>query len=97
MKVSTIRFVLLAAVVAVTGACATMQAGGTSITGCLNTGAAGYYVITDEQTKQTFTVTGPGLAPHLSHRVTVTGTMTKEQDKEVLKASMVQHLATGCL
>ena len=98
MKVSTMRLVFLAAVVAVTGACATMQPGGESLTGCLNTGNAEYYVLTEEKTKKTILVTGtPALASHASnHRVTVTGTMTREQDKEVLKATTVQHLAATC-
>jgi len=98
MNLSNMRVILLAVVVAVTGACATMQPSGESITGCLNPGAvAGQYVLTDEKTKNTIMVTGtPELARHLTHRVTVTGSMTKAQDKELLNASWVQHLAVTC-
>jgi len=68
-----------------------------SITGCLNKGtAADQYVIKDDKTGRETTVTGDAklLAPHANnHQVTVTGTMTKEKDKDVLKASNLKMIA----
>jgi len=70
-----------------------------SVTGCFNEGdAEGYYVITDEKTGKGITVTGDAgmLASHAKaasrpgHKVTITGSMTKEKDKDVLKASNLQ-------
>jgi len=67
-----------------------------SITGCFNKGAdADHYVLKDEKGKE-YTVTGDAamLARHANnHRVTITGSMTKEKDKDVLKASNLQMLA----
>ena len=67
------------------------DAGGTvSVTGCLNKGAsADHFTLKDEKGKET-TVTGDAklLAAHANnHNVTITGTMTKEKDKDVLKAT----------
>jgi hypothetical protein len=64
--------------------------GSVSVTGCLNKGAsADHYTLKDEKGKET-TITGDAklLAAHANnHNVTITGTMTKEKDKDVLKAS----------
>jgi hypothetical protein len=69
----------------------------TSITGCFNKGAAdGSYVITDEKTNKKITVSGDAgmLAPHANnHKVTISGTMTKEKNEDVLKATKLQMLA----
>jgi hypothetical protein len=69
----------------------------TSITGCFNKGAAdGSFVITDEKTNKKITVTGDAgmLAPHANnHKVTISGTMTKEKNEDVLKAAKLQMLA----
>ena len=68
-----------------------------SITGCLNKGtAADQYVIKDDKTGKETTVTGDSklLAPHANnHQVTVTGSMAKEKDKEVLKATNLKMIA----
>ena len=70
-----------------------------SVTGCFNIGdAEGYYVITDEKTGKKITVIGDAgmLASHAKpgsrpgHKVTITGSMTTEKDKDVLKASEIQ-------
>ena len=67
-----------------------------SITGCFNKGAdADHYVLKDEKGKE-YTVTGDAamLARHANnHRVTITGSMTKEKEKDVLKATNLQMLA----
>ena len=65
--------------------------GGTqTVTGCFNKGAdADHFVIKDDKGKETV-VTGDAstLARHANnHNVTLTGTMAKEQGKDVFKAS----------
>jgi len=63
---------------------------GTTITGCFNKGAdADHFVIKDDKGKETV-VTGDAskLAGHANnHNVTLTGTMAKEKDKDVFKAT----------
>jgi hypothetical protein len=69
-----------------------------SVTGCFHKGdAEGSYVITDEKTGKKITVIGDAgmlasAKPHgrSGHKVTITGSMTKEKDKDVLKASRLQ-------
>ena len=70
--------------------------GAASVTGCLNKGAGpGEFVLKDEKTGKETVVTGDAklLAPHANnHQVTITGSMTKEKDKEVMKATDVKML-----
>ena len=70
--------------------------GSVSVTGCFNKGAdADHYVLKDEKGKE-FVVTGDAgmLSRHANnHRVTITGNMGKEKDKDVLKATNLQMLA----
>jgi uncharacterized protein YdeI (BOF family) len=72
------------------------DAGSVSVTGCFNKGAdADHYVLKDEKGKD-YVVTGDAamLARHANnHRVTITGNMAKEKDKDVLKATNLQMLA----
>jgi uncharacterized protein YdeI (BOF family) len=72
------------------------DAGSVSVTGCFNKGAdADHYVLKDEKGKE-YVVTGDAgmLARHANnHRVTITGSMAKEKDKDVLKATNLQMLA----
>ena len=72
------------------------DAGPMSVTGCFNKGAdADHYVLKDEKGKD-YIVTGDAamLARHANnHRVTITGNMAKEKDKDVLKATNLQMLA----
>jgi len=73
------------------------DSGSVSITGCLNKGAAAdQYVIKEEKTGKETVVTGEAklLSPHANnHQVTITGTMTKDKDKDVLKASDLKMIA----
>ena len=68
-----------------------------SITGCLNKGAAAdQYVIKDEKTGKETIVMGDAklLSAHANnHQVTITGTMAKEKDKDILKASDLKMIA----
>jgi uncharacterized protein YdeI (BOF family) len=72
------------------------DSGSASVTGCLNKGAGpDQYVLKDDKTGKETVVTGDSkmLAPHANnHQVTITGSMTKEKDKEVLKATDVKML-----
>ena len=71
--------------------------GSVSITGCLNKGAdADHYVIKEDKTGKETVVMGDAklMAVHANnHQVTLTGTMAKEKDKDVLKASGLTMLA----
>jgi uncharacterized protein YdeI (BOF family) len=73
------------------------DSGAVSITGCLNKGpAADQYVIKDDKTGKETIVTGDAklLAGHANnHQVTITGTMGKDKDKEVLKATDLKMIA----
>src|SRR5262245_19933416 len=68
-----------------------------TLTGCFNKGdVAGHYVIADEASKKNVTVTGDPamLDRHANnHKVTLTGSMTKEKDKDVFKATKLQMLS----
>ena len=68
-----------------------------SVTGCFNKGkVADQYVIKDDKTGKETIVTGDAkmLAAHANnHQVTITGTMTKDKDKDVLKATELKMLA----
>jgi len=70
--------------------------GSVSITGCFNKGAdADHYMLKDEKGKE-YVVTGDAgmLARHANnHRVTITGNMAKEKNKDVVKATNLQMLA----
>ena len=73
------------------------DAGAISITGCLNKGAdADHYVIKDDKTGKETVVTGDAkmIAGHANnHQVTLTGTMTKDKDKDVLKVTDLKMIA----
>jgi len=68
-----------------------------SVTGCFNKGkVADQYVIKDDKTGKETTVVGDAkmLAAHANnHQVTITGTMTKDKDKDVLKATDLKMIA----
>src|SRR5215510_15857700 len=73
------------------------DSGSVSITGCLNKGAdADHYVIKDDKTgKETIVMGDAGLlSRHANnHQVTITGTMAKDKDKDVLKATGLTMIA----
>lgn len=66
-----------------------------SVTGCLNKGAdADHFMLKDDQGKE-YTVTGDSatLAKHANnHNVTITGTMSKDNGKDVLKMGAATDL-----
>jgi uncharacterized protein YdeI (BOF family) len=71
--------------------------GQVTITGCLNKGAdAEHYVIKDDKTGKETVVMGDAklLSAHANnHQVTITGTMAKDKDKDVLKATDLKMIA----
>ena len=71
--------------------------GSVTITGCLNKGTdADHYVIKDDKTGTETIVTGDAkmIAGHANnHQVTLTGTMAKDKDKDVLKVSDLKMIA----
>jgi hypothetical protein len=73
------------------------DSGSVSITGCFNKGAdADHYVIKDDKTGKETLVMGDAamLARHANnHQVTITGSMAKDKDKDVLKASDLKMIA----
>ena len=73
------------------------DAGAVSITGCFNKGAdADHYVIKDDKSGKETVVMGDAgmLSRHANnHQVTLTGTMSKDKDKDVLKASGLTMIA----
>lgn len=100
MNARSILFIVLASVVVLALTVAAQDkkdSGSVSITGCFNKGkAADQYVIKDEKTGKETTVVGDAkmLAAHANnHQVTITGTMAKEKDQEVLKASDLKMIA----
>jgi uncharacterized protein YdeI (BOF family) len=68
-----------------------------SITGCFNKGkAADQYVIKDEKTGKETVVMGDAklLSAHANnHQVTITGSMTKDKNQDVLKATELKMIA----
>jgi hypothetical protein len=73
------------------------DSGSVSITGCFNKDAdADHYVIKDDKTGKETLVMGDAslLARHSNnHQVTITGTMAKDKEKDVLKASGLTMIA----
>ena len=73
------------------------DSGSVSITGCLNKGTdADHYVIKDDKTGKDTVVMGDAklLSTHANnHQVTITGTMAKDKEKDVLKASDLKMIA----
>ncbi|HZI51235.1 MAG TPA: hypothetical protein VFE29_05385 [Terriglobia bacterium] len=102
MNARSVLLILLAVVVVLTLTVAAQdkkdaQTGSVSITGCFNKGkAADQYVIKDDKTGKETVVMGDAkmLAAHANnHQVTITGTMAKDKDQEVLRASDLKMIA----
>ena len=102
MKAKSVLLIVLALLVALTLTVVAQdkkdtQTPSVSVTGCFNKGkTADQYVIKDEKTGKETVVMGDAkmLAAHANnHQVTITGTMTKEKDQEVLRATDLKMLA----
>jgi hypothetical protein len=67
------------------------------VTGCLTKGnASGEYILTTDAGKQRSLVSTEDLSKHIDHKVKVTGTATKQQEKLVLRVENVEHVADSC-
>ena len=100
MKATSVLLIVLALVFALplmVTAQEKKDPGSVSITGCFNKGSsADQYVIKDDKTGKETVVVGDAklLSAHANnHQVTITGTMTKDKDKDVLKASDLKMIA----
>jgi len=102
MNAKSVLLVIFALVVALALTVAAQDkkdssSGSVSVTGCFNKGkTADQYVIKDDKTGKETIVMGDAkmLAAHANnHQVTITGTMTKDKDKDVLKATDLKMLA----
>jgi len=94
----------LLAVLAIIGCAGSMlqarQGQEVTLAGCLKAGAnAGDFVLVIDE-KDTHQVQpaaeGVELAPHLNHRVEITGTLEKTETSSVLKAKALKMLASSC-
>jgi hypothetical protein len=69
----------------------------TALSGCLAKGsAAGEYVLTSADGKQTIVMAVDDLSKHVAHSVKVTGATTTLQGKTVFRADVVEHVADTC-
>jgi hypothetical protein len=70
----------------------------TTVTGCLSKGAGDGYVLTNEKTGKTTTVTGPADLEKYSanHKVKLTGTSSTEGGKRVLNVTKIDHISETC-
>ncbi|HET9219133.1 MAG TPA: hypothetical protein VFR18_19265 [Terriglobia bacterium] len=102
MNAKSVLLVVLALLVALTLTVVAQdkkdtQTPSVSVTGCFNKGkAADQFVIKDDKTGKETVVMGDAkmLAAHANnHQVTITGTMTKEKDQEVLRATDLKMIA----
>ena len=97
MKKLIACFVIVILMSVVTAVAQEKKAGEATVTGCLNKGdAAGTYVLTEENTNKKIMATGDPatIDRHANnHKVTLTGTMAKEKDKEVLKVTNLKMIA----
>ena len=71
----------------------------TTVTGCLEQGAsADHFVLVEENTTyQVQAAEGIDLAPHLNHRVELTGTVEMTESSLVFNARGLKMVATSCV
>jgi len=71
-----------------------------TLAGCLKAGAetGEFVLVIDEKVTHQVqaAVEGLELAPHLNHRVEITGTLEKTETSSVLKAKALKMLASSC-
>ena len=100
--VATGRAFIVVLVIGVSVA-ASLQAAGqeqeATVAGCLQAGAnkGEFVLVTDE--KQTYQVQGGEgveLAPHVNHRVELTGTIEKSETSALVKATALKMIASSC-
>jgi hypothetical protein len=98
--VGALLLVLLASVaIGASSLHAVRQAQEVSLIGCLKAGEKDgdfVLVINEKETHQVQPGEGVELAPHLNHRVEITGTIDKNEKDSVLKAKALKMVADSC-
>jgi hypothetical protein len=71
----------------------------TTMTGCLNKGPGQGYVLTDQNTGEKVTVTGPSeLEQHsTNHTVKLTGSGTTQGGQTMLNVTKIEHVSATCM
>ncbi|MCU1339115.1 MAG: hypothetical protein JWO19_4696 [Bryobacterales bacterium] len=71
----------------------------TTMTGCLNKGPGQGYVLTDQNTGEKVTVTGPSeLEQHsTNHTVKLTGSQTTQGGQTMLNVTKIEHVSPTCM
>jgi hypothetical protein len=70
---------------------------GNAMTGCLTKGnAAGEYILTTSDGKQTPLTSTEDLSKHIDHKVKVNGSPAKQQEKAIFRVDSVEHVASSC-
>ncbi|MFN0106665.1 MAG: hypothetical protein ACKV2U_31795 [Bryobacteraceae bacterium] len=68
-----------------------------AMTGCLAKGVeAGEFVLTNENGQKINLTSSTDLSKHVDHKIRVSGSATKQQDKMVFRVDAVEHLADTC-
>ena len=71
----------------------------TTVVGCLQTGAnTGEFVLVNDEktTYQVHAAEGIEIAPHINHRVELTGTSEKTESSMIFKAKALKMVSTSC-
>ena len=71
----------------------------TTVVGCLQAGAnTGEFVLVNDEktTYQVRAAEGVEIAPHLNHRVELTGTIEKTESSMIFKATALKMVSTSC-
>jgi hypothetical protein len=71
----------------------------TTVTGCLQAGAnTGEFVLVNDEktTYQVHAAEGVEIAPHVNHRVELTGTIEKTESSMIFKAKALKMVSTSC-
>jgi len=68
-----------------------------SMTGCLAKGSiAGEFLLAGENGRQTVLISNNDLSKHVAHKIRVTGSATKQQEKSAFNVQAVEHIADSC-
>lgn len=71
----------------------------TTVVGCLQTGTSNgeFVLVNDEKTTyQVHAAEGVEIAPHINHRVELTGTIEKTESGLIFKAKALRMVSTSC-
>jgi hypothetical protein len=92
-------FVGQAAIYAVPAQEGAQQPEDATVVGCLQAGAnTGEFVLVNDErtTYQVHAAEGVEIAPHVNHRVELTGTIEKTESSMILKAKALKMVSTSC-